>query len=72
MRKKIGAVVLNYKKYEDTLTCVNSLLNPSYSNTEIVIVDNGSGNESVKIFNSHFKLKAYCILAKTQRENARQ
>lgn len=54
MRKKIGVVVLNYKKYEDTLTCVNSLLNPSYSNTEIVIVDNGSGNESVKIFNSQF------------------
>lgn len=54
MQQTIGVVVLNYKNYEDTLSCVRSLLNDSYSNTEIVIVDNGSGNESVKVFNSQF------------------
>lgn len=58
MNKKTGVVVLNYKKYEDTLNCVNSLLVDNYSYTEIVIVDNGSGNESVDIFNELYSRKS--------------
>ena len=62
--RKIGVVVLNYKKYEDTLTCVNSILNNSCGSIEIVIVDNGSGNESVEIFNSQFyKHKNVSVMA---------
>lgn len=43
---KIGIVVLNYKNYKDTIECVNSLLAQKDVEMEIVVVDNGSGNES--------------------------
>lgn len=44
---KVVAVILNYKTWQDTVECVDSLLNMNYSNHEIIIVDNGSGNESL-------------------------
>ena len=43
---KIAAVILNYKTWQDTVECVNSLLEMEYENYEIIIVENGSGNES--------------------------
>ena len=44
--KKIVAVILNYMSYRETIDCVNLLKEQSYKNHEIVIVDNGSKNES--------------------------
>lgn len=44
---KIVAVILNFKTWKETIDCVNALLNMNYSNHEIVIVENGSGNESL-------------------------
>lgn len=46
--KTIGIVVLNYINYSETINCVDSLLTQEDIATGIVIVDNGSGNESVK------------------------
>lgn len=46
--KKIGIVVLNYKNYEDTIECLRSLDEITYPNTEIVVVDNDSQNDSVE------------------------
>jgi len=51
---KIGIVVLNYLNYEDTIECVESLLDLNYDNYEIVVVDNGSHNSSYKILNKEF------------------
>lgn len=51
---KIGAVVLNYKTYNDTIECVNSILRQTYKNYEIIIVENGSGNESYKTLKENF------------------
>lgn len=53
--QKIGVVVLNFIKYEETINCVNSLLSNTYTNIEIVVIDNGSGNESVNVLNSQFR-----------------
>ena len=39
-------VVLNYRNYADTIRCVESLEALHYDNYRIVIMDNGSGNES--------------------------
>jgi GT2 family glycosyltransferase len=44
---KVGIVVLNYRNYADTINCVRSLLAIEYGNTETVIVDNDSQNDSL-------------------------
>ncbi len=46
--RKVGIVVLNYKNYEDTIECLRSLAKISYLNTEIIVVDNNSLNDSLK------------------------
>jgi len=51
---KFCSVVLNYKSYGETLECVEALLNMNYADSEIVIVDNGSGNESVEMIEKSF------------------
>lgn len=53
--EKNGVVVLNYKKYQETIECVLSLLNQDYP-LEIVIVDNCSENDSVDILRQKFSL----------------
>ena len=44
----IGVVVLNYVNYAETIKCVNSLLNQTSVSCRIVIVENGSNNESAE------------------------
>lgn len=51
---KIGTVVLNYKTFQDTLRCVESLKKESYPNHTIVVVENGSGNESARVLSERF------------------
>jgi len=41
-------IVLNWMKYEDTINCVKSLQQLTYSNFKIYIVDNASQNESLQ------------------------
>lgn len=47
-REKITAVVLNYRRADDTVACVRSLLASEGGAPEIVIVDNGSGDGSAE------------------------
>lgn len=42
----IGIVILNYLNWKDTVECVESIFNQTYSNYRIAIVDNCSTNES--------------------------
>ena len=51
---KLGVVVLNYNNYEETKRCVNSLLTQKDVTLEIVIVDNGSKNDSYTILKKEF------------------
>lgn len=44
--KSVGIIILNYKNYTETEECVKSVLKQEYSNYHILIVDNGSDNES--------------------------
>lgn len=44
----IWAIVLNWNGWEDTLRCLASLRAQDYSNYRILIVDNGSSDESVE------------------------
>lgn len=44
VQPKVAIILVNYNGYKDTVECVSSLLECSYSNYEIIIVENGSGD----------------------------
>jgi GT2 family glycosyltransferase len=45
---KVYIIILNFNSYKDTIECIKSLENISYSSYEIVIVDNKSRDNSVE------------------------
>lgn len=50
--RKVAIVILNYLNYQDTIECLDSIKILSYPLCGVVIVDNGSANDScVKIHN---------------------
>lgn len=51
----IGFVVLNYKNWEVTCECIQSIIDTVDIAYRIVVVDNGSNNDSVKILSERFK-----------------
>lgn len=53
--EKIGIVILNYLNYRDTIECVDSIRLMQYQIAGIVIVDNGSHNESYSILSKLYK-----------------
>ncbi len=46
-------VVLNYKGWQETLTCIDAVLAQSYKDLQVLLIENGSGDESLE------KLKKY-------------
>jgi GT2 family glycosyltransferase len=50
----VGIVVLNYKKAALTIACIHSLKIQTYSDFEILLVDNASNDLSADIFRSEF------------------
>lgn len=54
MPKQFGFVVLNYKNYEETISCVDSILGIEDDNYFIVIVDNESPNDSLDVLSRRF------------------
>ena len=45
---KVYIILLNYLNWEDTIECLVSLASLSYSNFEVVVIDNFSQNESIE------------------------
>lgn len=45
---KITVIILNWNGSADTLECIESLLQQQYSNMEIVVIDNGSDDQSIE------------------------
>ena len=54
MPPKVAIILLNWNEYQDTIECVVSLKDMEYDNYEILIVDNGSTNDSVTILQEKF------------------
>lgn len=43
----LAVVILNYKGYEDTIECLDSIVDGEYQSYQLIVVDNASPNESV-------------------------
>lgn len=51
---KVTAVVLNYNRPGDTVSCVDSLLGSDYPNFVIALIDNGSSDASAGLFREKY------------------
>ena len=54
MNKKVYVIVLNWNGKEDTLDCLDSLRSTDYDNYQVVLVDNGSEDDSVRAVKENF------------------
>lgn len=52
---KVTIIILNWNGIEDTAECLESLKYITYPNYEILLVDNGSTDESLPFFDKHYK-----------------
>lgn len=60
LNPKVSIIILNWNGWQDTLECFESLAKITYSNYEIIIIDNNSTNESaakLKIKNEALKIE---------------
>jgi len=51
---KVGVITLNWNGKDDTIECVASLKKLNYSNYDIVVVDNGSTDDSVSALRAQY------------------
>ncbi len=51
---KVFIIILNWNGLQDTLECLESVYNLEYSNFEVVVVDNGSSDDSVKVIHEAY------------------
>lgn len=54
MNHRVAIIILNWNGIKDTLECLSSLKKVPYPDKEIIIVDNGSTDESVKVLKKQF------------------
>ena len=45
---KVAIIVLNYKGWQDTIECLESLQQINCPDYQVIVVDNGSNDESVE------------------------
>lgn len=50
----VAIIVLNWRKPAETLACLQSLARCTYPNAQVVVVDNGSGDDSVALIRRGF------------------
>lgn len=51
---KVGIIILNWNGWKDTIECLESLSQITYPYYKVIVVDNGSKDESIK------KIREYC------------
>jgi len=63
---KVFIILVNYNGADDTIECINSIKKISYSNYEIIVVDNCSTDNSVSVL-ENFSLEADFTLIKSDK-----
>jgi GT2 family glycosyltransferase len=53
----VAIIIVNWKKYDITSTCIESILNSTNSNFKIILVDNESDNKKVKKFKNRNEIE---------------
>jgi hypothetical protein len=51
---RVSIILLNYNRGEDTIECINSLLQCAYPHFHILVVDNASTDNSVEVLKQNF------------------
>src|SRR5690606_37509019 len=54
MTPLISIQILNWNRAQETQRAIKSALNQTYKNTEIIVVDNGSDDNSVELTKENF------------------
>lgn len=62
MVKKVSVVIVNWNGEKYIKKCIASLLNTQYENYEILVIDNGSTDNSLKIIKENFGEKVRVIV----------
>jgi hypothetical protein len=52
---RVSIIILNWNRFTDTAECIESVLKIDYPNYEIVVVDNGSSDDSVQKIHDRFE-----------------
>lgn len=47
MNPKVNIIILNFNGWEDTIECLESIYKITYPNWEVIVIDNGSDDDSV-------------------------
>lgn len=50
----VAIIVLNWRRPAETLACLESLAHMDYPNAQVIVVDNGSGDDSVSVIRQGF------------------
>jgi len=53
MNKKVSIIILNWNGWEDTIECLESLYQINYPNYDVIVVDNGSEDNSIEIIKNY-------------------
>lgn len=48
MQPKVSIIVLNWNNWQDTIECLESLIRIKYNNYNVILVDNGSDDDSIE------------------------
>jgi GT2 family glycosyltransferase len=54
---KVCIIILNWNGWKDTIECLESVYQIDYPNYEVIVVDNGSENESLEMMRGYCKSK---------------
>lgn len=55
MQTRLAIIILHYKNYQETITCINCALKQRGEGYEIIVVDNGSGDGSYEQLKNYYK-----------------
>jgi GT2 family glycosyltransferase len=64
MQSNLSFIILHFKNSNDTIGCVESIIETNLDNNKIFIVDNGSNDNSLELIKDKFKDKEYIYFIK--------